>query len=583
MNKGKKIVTIITLLLVAAITTQAQTKQASKGDFRLESNLPVIYISCDNYINAEKKVDASMRLEILKGKYPKFSNYEGKIRIKLRGNSSLSFNQKKFTIDTRDENGKKKDVSLLGMPAEHDWVLLAPYVDVSMIRDPLAFKLWEEMGYWAPHCQMVEVVLNNEYQGIYVFTEKIKHDVNRMDIASLKPEDNSGREVTGGYLLRIDTYDDEDITFESKVPGIGFGLFNTKVIWTCLYPSKKDITPEQLEYIHNYIDSTELCIQSANFNDKVNGYRKYINVSSFVDYFIHTELTLNADAYKRSAYFYKTKQNEDGTGGKLHAGTVWDYNLAFGNCNFCGADDVNAWAFEGCNTSPTPAFWKRLLQDQSFRDNIAERYQELRKTVLSEKHIDKIIDDYAKLLSTSQKRHFEKYPELLRSKDEDKEENHSQDWFQNGTFPWGMGFPMMGGPMQGQANGENNDSTKTNQATVPQGFGMPFMGFPQMGEGGFPQMPEGGFPQMGAMPFMMFPPMGEGGFPQMGEGGFPQMGEGGFPQMGEMPMMSMPMMGMGGMNSWFTAYSVSSYEEEIKYLKNWIHERLQVMDETFGK
>ena len=146
-----------------------------------------------------------------------------------------------------------------------------------------------------------------------------------------------------------------------------------------------------------------------------------------------------------------------------------------------------------------------------------------------------------------------------------------------------LGFPMMGGPMQGQANGENNDSTKTNQATVPQGFGMPFMGFPQMGEGGFPQMPEGGFPQMGAMPFMMFPPMGEGGFPQMGEGGFPQMGEGGFPQMGEMPMMSMPMMGMGGMNSWFTAYSVSSYEEEIKYLKNWIHERLQVMDETFGK
>ena len=95
-------------------------------------------------------------------------SYDGPIGIKLRGNSSLSFNQKKFTLETRDENGKNANVPLLGLPAEHDWVLLSTYVDVSMIRDAFAFQLWNEMGHWAPHTRMCEVIYNGTYAGIYV-------------------------------------------------------------------------------------------------------------------------------------------------------------------------------------------------------------------------------------------------------------------------------------------------------------------------------------------------------------------------------------------------------------------------------
>ena len=101
--------------------------------------LPVITITTETPLNAQKKVTAHMKTD----------GYDGPIGIKLRGNSSLGFNQKKYTLETRDKEGIELDVSLLGMPAHSDWVLLAPYNDVSMLRDPLAFQLWRDMGHWA--------------------------------------------------------------------------------------------------------------------------------------------------------------------------------------------------------------------------------------------------------------------------------------------------------------------------------------------------------------------------------------------------------------------------------------------------
>ena len=103
-----------------------------------QKSLPTIAITTSEPLNSEKKLPAHMKTE----------DFDGPIGIKLRGNSSLSFNQKKYTLETRDAEGKELDVSLLGLPAHSDWVLLAPYNDVSMIRDPLAFHLWRGMGHW---------------------------------------------------------------------------------------------------------------------------------------------------------------------------------------------------------------------------------------------------------------------------------------------------------------------------------------------------------------------------------------------------------------------------------------------------
>ena len=510
------------MLVLVTLSGLAQTKK--KATTAVEQ----ISITAEATLNPQQKVTAHM----------KAGSYEGPIGIKLRGNSSLSFNQKKYTIELRDESGKDVEASLLGMPAHSDWVLLAPYN-------------------WAPRTRMAELTLNGDYRGIYILSEAIKRDSMRVDIAKLKKSDISGRDVTGGYILRIDTYDEEDATFPSKVPGIGEGIMTRQSTWSCIYPKKKKLQPEQLAYIEQFVDSMELAIQSDDFADPQRGYAHFIDVPSFVDYFIHTELSLNADGYKRSAYFYKEKLHADGTGGKLVAGPVWDYNLAYGNCNFCNANNPEAWCFEGGNTQPTPAFWQRLLQDPAFRKAVKVRYKALRGGVLSNKAINSYIDLHAKLLAPYIARHFEKYPELLVS-----EEEKGQS-----PTPPAFGFPPMG------------DFHMPEGFQMPEEFHMPdsIQAFP----GGFPPM--GGFPMMGGFHMPDSIPLPEGfqmpdsipAFP----GGFPPMG--GFPMMGGgFPMMD----GFGGNAiGWFAAYRVSSYDEEIATLKEWLANRLAFLDRNIER
>ncbi len=532
------------------------------------AELPVVRITTTTTLSSKKKVPARMQA----------GTYYGAIGIKLRGNSSLSFNQKKYTIELRDENGKEKDFSLLGLPANSDWVLLAPYNDVSMMRDPMAFQLWRDMGHWGPRTEMVELYVDDDYRGIYILSEAIKRGEQRVNVSKLKKTDIEGRELTGGYILRIDAYDEDDATFASKVPGIGEGLITSQIVWSCIYPKKKNLQEEQLAYIKAFIDSVELTIQSEHFTDPRWGYARFIDVPSFVDYFIHTELSLNADGYKRSAYFYKEKDKEDGSIGKLFAGPVWDYNLAYGNCNFCNANNIEAWCFEGGNTQPTPALWQRLLQDPSFRKAVKKRYKELRKGILSDEAIGKYIDAQAKLLQPYVDRHFKKYPELLVT--EEQKANFKSGTF--GGFPFG-GFPPMG-----------NDS-------IPGAFGgFPFGGFPPMGNdsipGAFGGLPFGGFPPMGndsipgafgGLPFGGFPPMGNnsipgafGGFPF---GGFPPMGNDSIPGMfGGFPSME----GFGGFGDaigMFAAYRVCSYDEEIAVLRKWLVDRLAFLDRNIER
>lgn len=382
-------------------------------DIQAHDSLPTIAITTTTPLNPWQKVPAHMKAD----------GYDGPIGIKWRGNSSMGFNQKKYTIETRDDSGKEVNVSLLGLPAHSKWVLLAPYNDISTIRDPLAFQLWRDMGYWGPRTVMCEVTVDGQYRGIYILSEAIKRGPDRVNISKLKKTDIEGRELTGGYLLRIDTFNESDATFTSKLPGIGKGIMSSDVIWSCIYPKKKNLQPEQMAYIQNYVDTVEQVIQSDHFADPKRGYAHYIDVPSFVDYFIHTELTLNPDAYRRSAYFYKEKQRADGTGGKLFAGPVWDYNYAFGNSTLANAANVESWCYEGGSNNPTPAMWQRLLQDPAFRKAVKQRYEQLRKGPLSLDSLYAYIDRHSQLIDEAKERHFQTFPELLVNEGENASPN----------------------------------------------------------------------------------------------------------------------------------------------------------------
>lgn len=426
-----------------------------QGDAKLTSTLPVFVITTETAINADAKVKGTMKVVShvdgsLNHDNDEATDYDGFIGIKLRGNSSLSFAQKKYSIETRDEAGNDVKVPLLGMPEESDWVLLAPYNDISLVRDVFAFNMWTEMGHWAPRTRMCEVIVNGEYQGVYIFCEKIKRDKDRVDIAKLKETDVEGREVTGGYILRIDAVDDDKATFTSKQNGLpensygggGWGGWpwgggtatNNAVTWTVFHPKKDKLQDAQLTYIHNFVDQMEQSFQEANFADPDEGYAKWIDVPSFVDYFIHTELSLNADGFKRSSYFYKDKDDLDGTMAKMKAGPVWDYNLAYGDCNFCNANNVESWVYEGCTTNPTPSFWKKLTTDPAFMKQVRERYAQLRHTIISQESINAFFDSYAELLDEAKDRHYAKYSDLLVDPNS-----------QQGGGGWGWGWPGMGG------------------------------------------------------------------------------------------------------------------------------------------
>lgn len=137
-------------------------KAAAATSTAFTSNLPIVVIESKQSINAQKKTNGTMKV-INRGKGKRNSSsdttfeYDGFIGIKWRGNSSLSFDQKQYTIETKSKTGESVDVSLLGLPADNDWVLHAPYNDISLMRNALAYDLWAEMGHWAPRTKMVEL------------------------------------------------------------------------------------------------------------------------------------------------------------------------------------------------------------------------------------------------------------------------------------------------------------------------------------------------------------------------------------------------------------------------------------------
>jgi CotH kinase protein/Secretion system C-terminal sorting domain len=379
------------------------------------SNLPIVIITTNQgeAIVDEPKITADMKIIYhgsgIRNNVTDSGNvYTGKIGIEIRGVYSATLPQKPYGLETRDAAGNKLNVSLLGMPSENDWVLLANYNDKTFLRDVLAFDIFSKMGHYATRMQFCEVVLNNDYQGIYLFGEKIKQDKGRVNIAKLKPEDNSGDDVTGGYIIKNDYYTATDSWKSNFSP---LNKPGADVYFVYDDPKAEDLTSQQKTYIQGFINTLETVLYSPAFNVSVFGYKSYIDIRSFADYFILGEVTRNVDTYKKSRYFYKDKDSKNGL---LHSGPAWDFDWAWRNLleDCFNQTDGSGWAYKvnDCDVWPVPPSWEvRMLQDNEFADLIHSRYFELRKTILSQAHTDHVIDSSATLLNEAQARHFQKW------------------------------------------------------------------------------------------------------------------------------------------------------------------------------
>lgn len=347
------------------------------------SNLPIIFIDTDGrQIESATRIEAQMGI-IFNGNENRnnvsdpFNDYDGPISIETRGSLAELFPKKSFRLETMDTLGIDQNVSLLGMPSENDWILYAPFIDRSMIRNAFAYGISNDAGRYASRTRFVELVINNRYEGVYVLMEKIKRDNDRVDIARTDENDAAGDSLTGGYIIKIDKISGENI---------GYWISDKGRQYQYDYPKPDRITEPQMAYIRDFMNTFETLMDSSVYDDPVNGYTTLIDAASFVDHFLLNELFRNIDAYRISTFLYKER---DSDGGKLHAGPIWDFNLS-GGLAFFGADFgiTEGWVVDYNLTHPGDAFqvpfwWEKIAHESNFMALAAQRWSELRTGILN--------------------------------------------------------------------------------------------------------------------------------------------------------------------------------------------------------
>jgi len=338
-----------------------------------------------------------------------YNNYSGNIQIRLQGSSSIQWPKKSYRITTLNAFFQPADVSLLGMPEHEDWILKALYQDKSFLRDELAFRIYNQMGNYASRSRFVEVVVDGNYRGVYQLLEKIKKDKNRVNISTLKDTEISGNDLTGGYIISLDKFTTGDQGWYSKYKSNG--TQDSANYFLYYYPKPDSMPQVQKDYIKNYFDQFEDVLVSPGFNHPTTGFRNYINVLSFIDNFIINEISRNADGYRASTFFTKNKES---TGdGKLRAGPIWDFNIAWGNCSYLGGNNPYWWQYQQYPTiNFVPFWWWQFMADSSFKNDLKCRYKILRENILNETVLFQYIDNMTAYLEESQQRNYTKWPIL---------------------------------------------------------------------------------------------------------------------------------------------------------------------------
>jgi len=381
----------------------------------VSSNLPIVVLDTDGQVIPDKeKIIAHMGI-IYNGEGQRnyltddYNEYDGRIAIELRGSSSIQFPKKQYALETQDSLGNNLNVPLLGMPEENDWVLYAPYSDKSLMRNVLAYQLAWDLGWYASRTRYCELILNGDYRGVYVLMEKIKRDRNRVDISTLNPEEITGDDLTGGYIVKVDKLAGENIDgWTSPFPPETGS--NYRIFYQYHYPKPDEIVPEQQTYIKDMVTNFEAKMFGPGFDDPVTGYSQYILVESFIDVIILTEIGKNVDGYRLSAYMYKDKES---TGNRFVAGPIWDFNLAFGNANYYSGGSTGGWqitinSLSEFRSDPfkVPFWWEKLFNESLFANRLNCRWFWLRANVLSGSRIFSFIDSLAVVLDEAQQRNF---------------------------------------------------------------------------------------------------------------------------------------------------------------------------------
>lgn len=397
-----KLLLKFTFLSLSLITTLISYGQLTS------TNLPIVLITTPAAITTTQSQGSISIIDNISGTNTPSdpAKFTGMIGINIRGNATSP--KPSYSIETWSAPTISLDTSLLGMPSENDWVLVSSYEDRSLMRSTLAFKMHDQMGRYSSRMKYCEVIVNNQYQGIYTFGEKIKRDSLRLDIAKLTNIDNSGENLTGGYIWRIDG-NGAGWTSAFLPPFASTQTINFEYD----YPSATDIIPAQEAYIKAYVDSFEAAMNASNFQDTSLGWRRFGAVNSFIDFMIMQEVSKNNEAYRKNTFFFKDKST------KMRPGPLWNFELAWKNTSDCNSAVDTGWCYNYggvCgNSGKLPTFWwSKLATDAMYMEDLKCRYSQFRKpgNALDTTVMFHVMDSISNLLNLTGavNRNFTQYP-----------------------------------------------------------------------------------------------------------------------------------------------------------------------------
>ena len=314
--------------------------------------------------------------------------HEGTLEIKGRGTSTWLMPKKPYRLKLTNST------ALMGMPGNKHWVLLANYIDKTLMRNDMAFKLSRllEMEY-TPRSVHVELYLNGSYQGVYQLTEHVRIGQDRVNIPELKVTDTSGDKISGGYLIEVDDTRGEDFCFDSTKTSMVFCLSNPETLLERGWEQHK-------QYIVNYINQTDEAIFGDKFKDPDTGYTAYIDVDSAIHYYLISELFKNHDGNLRRSTFLFKKRN-----GKLFFGPIWDFDLAIGNVGYVSAGNPEGWYIRDA------PWFKRMFEDPVFEQKVKTRWKQMKKAGMLDA-LFQHIDNLTVFFKDAQVNNFDKWPIL---------------------------------------------------------------------------------------------------------------------------------------------------------------------------
>ena len=340
--------------------------------------IPVVRITTEGGKGIESKTDwvkADFRFEDPSGFYTDTLVTDVKGRIRGRGNTTWGMPKKPYRIKLDEKH------AVFGPWGNKDWILLANYSDKTLLRNIMAMEVSRVCGMpWTPRMLSVDVYLNDEYIGVYAFSDHKEVAGRRVDIQVAGPTD-----LDGGYYLEIEEAMDEPVCFKT--------VWDTPV----MFHDPEEPTAAQQKYVKDWFDGFERALEHVQ-GEHDYSYRSYIDIPSFINYYIIQEVAKNPDGnVRKSTYLTKEK------GKPLVMYHVWDFDITLGNCDYTNFEKPDGWQMRYVK------WYNQLFFDPSFKEDVVARWNELYPEL---KKVPDFIDRQLALMAGAEERNFDRWPIL---------------------------------------------------------------------------------------------------------------------------------------------------------------------------